>query len=307
MIRVLVLGARGFLGAHVAEVARSDARVSEVLTPPRVELDLDDGVGPVRTFLHAAAPDAVVVCTGRLDGTPTELTAAHVGALAVLVEALTATGRPTRVVRLGSAGEYGVVPWGHPVREDDHTHPVTAYGASHLAATHLLRVSTRSRLLTGTTLRVFNPVGAGQRGASLAAQAAERIALACSTGEREIVTAPLTTCRDLVDAEDVARAAVAAAVVPDPAPLVLNIGSGTAVPVRRVVDLLIAIAGWDGEVREDGPAPDRSAGVGWMQADIALAQRTLGWSPKRPLIESLRHVWSAAIDRYPALIRKDAS
>lgn len=306
MTRVLVLGARGFLGAHVAAEALADPRVSEVLAPARSELDLDDGVGPVRRFLDRAAPDAVLLCTGRLDGTATELTAAHVGAVAVLVDALTASGGPVRLVRLGSAGEYGAVTWGRSVREDDPTWPVTAYGASHLAATHLLRTVTQRGELTGTTLRVFNPVGAGGHGPSLVGQVASRTRRAQLEGAREIVTAPLTTWRDLVDVEDVARAALAAALIPDPPPPIINIGSGRAVATREVVDLLIEVAGWDGHVREDSPPPSRSAGVGWMQADIGLARQILGWVPRRALVDSLRDVWTDG-DHLSPLLTKDAS
>lgn len=309
MTRVLVLGARGFLGAHVAAAARVHPGVEEVLAPPRSDLDLEDGVGPVREVLQRAAPDVVLLCTGRLDGTATELTAAHVGAVAVLVDALTGLGRPARLVRLGSAGEYGPVPWGRSVREDDPTWPVTAYGASHLAATHLLRTATLRGPLTGTTVRVFNPVGAGGHGPSLVGQATARIRRAQQEGARQIVTAPLTTWRDLVDAEDVAQAVLAAALLPDPPPPVVNVGSGRAVATREVVDLLVTLTGWHGDVREDGPPPARSAGVAWMQADITLARKALGWAPHRSLVDSLHDVWTDGhrSTTAPLLLTKDAS
>ncbi|WP_193315253.1 NAD(P)-dependent oxidoreductase [Nostocoides sp. F2B08] len=292
MTRVLVLGAHGFLGSHVATAARSEPSVDEVLTPTRTELDLDAGVQPISQSLDRMAPDVVLMCTGRLDGTASELVAAHAGAVATLLDALGGLGRPVRLVRLGSAGEYGPVTWGESVRETHATWPVTAYGASHLAATHLLRAASLRGPVSGTTLRVFNPVGAGGHGPSLVGQVAARIRNAQVEGADEIVTAPLTTWRDLVDAEDVASAAIAAALVPGPPPAVVNIGSGRAIAVREVVTLLAELAGWRGTIREDGPAPSRSAGVGWMQADIALAAESLGWTPRRTLLDSLREIWA---------------
>lgn len=292
MTRLLVIGAGGFLGRHVAAAARTEPGVAAVLTPPRSDLDLDRGVDHVRGVLDRTRPDAVLLCTGRLDGTVSELTEAHVGALAVLLDALLAVGRPVRLVRLGSAGEYGPVPVGRAVTEDHPTAPVTAYGASHLAATQLLLTVTRQGPVSGTTLRVFNPVGAGGHGPSLVSQTAHRIRAAMLDGADEIVTGPLTTWRDLVDADDVARAAVAAALAPVAPPPVLNVGSGHAVCTREVVDTLCAVAGWHGRVREDAAPPQRSAGVTWIQADISRARQALGWKPRRPLSDSLRQVWA---------------
>lgn len=308
MTRVLVVGARGFLGAHVAEAARADSAVSAVLVPGRDELDLQDRAERVADVLDRLAPDAVVLCTGRLDGTWTELTTAHVGAAATLVDALVLLGRVCRVVRLGSAGEYGPVPFGRSVTEDDPTLPVTAYGASHLSATHLLRVAAAEGLVSGTTLRVFNPVGAGSRGPTLVGEVAARVHEALLLGSRTISTGPLTTWRDVVDAKDVALAAVATAVAPGPLPPVVNVGSGHAVSSRQLVGALAEVAGWTGQVVEDRPAPSRSAGVGWMQADVDLARRTLGWTPRRSLVESLRDVWDTtatdAITPHPQLTKE---
>lgn len=310
MTRVLVLGARGFLGAHVTEAARADASVGAVLTPGRDELDLTDPVAAVAGALDRLAPDAVILCTGRLDGTWTELTTAHGGAVATLVDALVLLGRVCRVVRLGSAGEYGPAPFGSSVSESEATAPVNAYGASHLAATHLLRVAAAQGLVSGTTLRVFNPVGAGSRGPTLLGEVASRLREALLLGGATISTGPLTTWRDVVDARDVARAAVAAALAPGPLPPVINVGSGHAVSSRQLVAALADVAGWTGQVVEDGPAPSRSAGVGWMQADVDLARRTLGWTPGRSLGESLLDVWdSTAADaaHHRTLLTKEAS
>lgn len=311
MTRLMVLGARGFLGSHVAARAREHPDVAEVLTPWRHELDLDAGPGAVSQFLLRKWPDVVVLCTGRLSGTVGELTAAHASAVATVVDAIGAAGRPCRVVRLGSAGEYGPVRFGESVTESDPTWPATAYGASHLSATHLLRAATLEGVVSGTTLRVFNPVGAGGHGPTLASEVAQRIRDAVESGSSSISTGPLTTWRDLVDAQDVARAVLAAALTPAFLPPVINVGSGRAVSSREIVTTLAAVAGWSGRADEHDAAPGRSAGVGWMQADVRLASRVLGWAPQRPLVDSLTDVWRgtdrAGRNGIPALIQKENS
>src|SRR5690606_40217788 len=63
-------------------------------------------------------------------------------ATAKLIDAIAVATPATRLVRLGSAGEYGPVPPGQAVTEDHPTNPVSAYGHSHLAATGLLHHAT---------------------------------------------------------------------------------------------------------------------------------------------------------------------
>ena len=62
---------------------------------------------------------------------------------------------------------------------------------------------------------------------------------------------------------------------------------------RHAVTLLAAIAGFGGEIREDGHGPTRSAAVGWISADISRAARVLGWAPAYDLADSLKAVWAA--------------
>ena len=63
-------------------------------------------------------------------------------------------------------------------------------------------------------------------------------------------------------------------------------------PWVTVVGLLARAAGFTGEIREDGQASSRSAGVGWMRADIGRADRVLGWVPKYDLASSVEAVWA---------------
>ncbi len=236
--------------------------------------------------------DVVVNCTGRLDGSPEELARANLHPTITLVQSIADLPRPVRLLRLGSAGEYRPVGMGRPVREDDPTWPVNLYGATHLAATHLLRSAVEQDLLEGTTLRVFNPIGPAARGPNLVWQVAQRLVEALATGTTAITTGPLTSWRDFVDARDVGRA-VASAATRTGLPPVVNLGSGRATSVEEVVSVLAEIAGFPGSVLQAGAGPARSAGVSWIAADISTARRSLGWEPAIDLRTSLRDAWDS--------------
>jgi len=281
---VLLFGSGGFIGSHVRAELTRDPAVGWVTCLGRDRCDLvAAGPDELASLLRELAPTVVVNCTGRLDGTATELVTANTLVTAKLIDA--AAGRPIRLIRLGSAGEYGRVPRGRAATEDDPAEPVSAYGMSHLAATRLLAQA------GGLTLRVFNPIGPGQGDANVLGRAATRLRDALARGGHTITLGPLSAWRDFIDARDVARAVVAAAVAPTPATGVLNLGSGRAVAVREAVALLARTAGFTGRVNEEGTASARSAVTDWMCADISRAHEVLGWRPAYDLVDSVRAIW----------------
>lgn len=297
MSHLLLLGATGFLGTHIHAAARHHPRIERVSTLGRDRCDLHTiAVAELADLLRQLAPAAIVNATGRLDGTSTDLITANTLATAKLIDAIAVATPATRLVRLGSAGEYGPVPPGQAVTEDHPTNPVSAYGHSHLAATGLLHHATTTGTVNGVTLRVFNPIGPGTGKSTLLGAVAARLRRALTTGSQTIHTGPLTTHRDFIDVRDVATAAIAAALTPNTHPI-LNIGSGRATRIRDAVTALADHAGYTGTISESRPTPGRSATITWTQADISRAVRQLAWTPQHTLSDSIKAIWAeSALD-----------
>ncbi|MEU7900123.1 NAD(P)-dependent oxidoreductase [Nonomuraea sp. NPDC049152] len=279
-MRVLLLGASGFLGRQVRVLLERDPRVREVVCAGRARLDLlTADVPAVTELLSSVRPDAVISCMGRMTGGPDELLRGNAGVVAMLVEAMGAVVPSARLVRLGSAAEYGPTPYGRSVGEDDETRPVTAYGVSHLAATGLIT----SAAVDGVSLRVFNPVGPGLSQTNVLGRAAGLLREA----RDDITLGPLDALRDFVDVRDVARAVVAAAFADLRGERVFNVGSGRAVSVREAVGLLARAMGFTGGIHEVAAGSDRSGAAPWSQAGITRAEKVLGWRPVHGLAESV--------------------
>lgn len=287
---VLLFGASGFIGRAVR---RALSAYSTVVCPSRTDCDLVDGdVDEVVAVLRREKPDAVVNCTGRLAGTGYQLVRAQTDVTAKLIEAIALAAPGARLVRLGSAAEYGRVPRGHAVNEEDAAAPVSEYGVSHLAGTRLVELACAAGQLDGAVLRVFNPVGPGLPEENVLG----RVAALLRDGKEEIETGPLDAYRDFVDVRDVAHAVRATLTATELPHRVFNVGSGRAVSTRDAVRQLIRTAGGRGEVREAAPAPHRSAAVDWMCADIGRATAVLGWQPQYELAESVTALWHGASD-----------
>ena len=101
--------------------------------------------------------------------------------------------------------------------------------------------------LDAVVLRVFNPVGPGSPAASLPGRLADELRRALPDGTVRV--GDLSAYRDFVDVRDVAQAVGLAVTAPGPLPPVLNIGSGTATPVRELAEGLAAV--------RDSPAVSR--------------------------------------------------
>ncbi len=298
-MRLLILGASGFLGGHVWRQAA--AAGVEVVTagraalpgsPGHQRLDLaGDGPARVADVIAAVAPDAIANCAGLTVGGPDVLAAANITGTYTLVRAMLLAGMPARLVHLGSAAEYGGAEPGVPLAESAPPRPGAPYGATKLGGTRLVELG-RASGLDAVVLRVFNPVGAGAPETGLPGRVAAQLRRALA-GDAEVRLGPLDAVRDFVDARDVATAVLAAAAVPALPHSVLNIGSGAGVPTRTLVKELVAITGYAGPVHEDSAGSARSGDLDWQEADIGLARLDLGWRPHRGLAASLDDLWEA--------------
>jgi NDP-hexose 4-ketoreductase len=316
-MRVLLLGADGFLGRHVTDRLLADPAVQLTALGRRdsadVRFDLSTGSpGALARFMDAIQPGTVVNCAGSTVGSARDLVRSNTIAVATVCEAIRRSSCTARLVQVGSSAEYGPSPVGSSAGEEAPARPNGAYGVSKLAATELVLGSG----LDAVVLRVFTPVGPGTPLGSPLGRIADAMRRAMQHGENDVRVGGLSALRDFVDVRDIARAVHAASL--SAAQGVVNIGSGHAVRLRDAAMALARAAGFTGRLLEDEPgelsegqipaarradAPRTAApvfpdGCGvWQQADVRTARDRLGWRSRIALEESLADVWMEAACR----------
>lgn len=307
---VVVLGGTGFLGGHICDAfGAAGARVLRVSRKARDDLGADRGpryrsvnldladAGPrqLAGLLAEAEVDVVVNAAGMVwQATDRQMLDVNGELVTRLVAAVDEQPRRPRLIQLGSAYEYGPVPVGTSITEDQMTAPDTAYGRSKLLGTQAVLRAAHVGGLNGVVLRLAVVSGPGApRNSLLGVVAAHLSELARTQGAgtplRQLRLAPLRAQRDFVDVRDVADAVVAAATALEVAGRVVNIGRGEAVHVRLMVDRMITLSGLQVPitfVEGQGSGTVRSDAE-WLRLDISRAWRLLGWRPRRSLDESL--------------------
>jgi nucleoside-diphosphate-sugar epimerase len=314
-MEILVTGATGFVGRHVAhELARTGRRVRCLVRPPTDAADLERAGFAIargemldQTSLDAAVrgAEAVVHVAGLIAARSfremRRVNEEGVGRLAAACAR--APEQPRRFVLISSLAAAGPSHRGRPVREDDAPRPVSRYGLSKLlgerAAARALPASVPLTVIRPPA--VYGPFDRGIHG--FFAAAARGVLLRLGTRPRRV---------SIVHGEDLAagvrlaldadRAAGRTFFIADPEPhtiddLIARIAAavgGRARPLR-VPDAVVRAAGVVAEeiARWRGVTPlfsrDKAREFladGWV-CDPRRAMDELGWKPARTLDEGL--------------------
>lgn len=243
-MRVLIAGANGFIGKlitrHLA-IRLPDVRVMRLVRDGVgynvTEADCAD-LARTLSLTDAVAmsePDIVINAAGLINGTPAELFSANAVFPTVLVNALSQSPKPVRLIQIGSAAEYGLPQRSIPFREDDCCRPVSLYGISKLAGAQATLVHDYTRSLSVVHLRLFNIVSKVNSPNQVLGAFAERVRSFGGCFEGQVIKlGNLGAVRDFVDAQDfldvITRLIDGAA-----APSILNIASASGLSVRAVI------------------------------------------------------------------------
>lgn len=255
-MHLLLTGATGFLGRHVAAAASNwtVTRVTRAVEATRSdELALGPSPWTRADFARALAetrPDVVMHCAGATHS-PNARACFDANAVlaAELLGAVTASSNPPRVMLIGSAAEYGIVPpQAQPVQETHQCAPRTDYAVAKYAQTLLGNAAARNGLRV-LVARLFNPVGVGMP-----------TRLALPSFARQIVgpnaksvlrVGDLSAQRDFLDINEMARLLLYLAAMAQWPWLVVNICSGHVYRISDLLDGLIAASGMQVRVEID--------------------------------------------------------
>lgn len=295
--RVLVTGAAGFIGSHLAEAlvadgvhvlgvdaftdyysrARKEANLAGLLNDPRFELveaDLSHAdLGPLLegrdAVFHLAAQPGVRASWGETFAT---YVADNITATQRLLERVAID--PVPFVHASSSSVYGDAETLPTVEDVTIPRPVSPYGVTKLATEGLGRLYARERGTPVVALRYFTVYGPRQR----PDMAFTRFLGAAVRSEQITVFGDGEQSRDFTYVGDAVEATIRS--LSGPPGQVYNVGGGERASVNEVLARIEHLLGGSLDVvRAERQAGDaRHTG-----ADTTRARTELGWEPKTPL------------------------
>jgi NAD dependent epimerase/dehydratase len=300
---VLVTGAGGFIGSHLAEalIARG-AKVRAMVhynalgkwgwldaSPVKDEMKVVAGditdrdsvtamVEGVDVVFHLAALIAIPYSYQA----PASYVATNIGGTLNVLSAARQQGCE-RLVHTSTSEVYGTA-CQVPIREDHPLQGQSPYSASKIGADKMVEAFHCSFETPVVTVRPFNTFGPRQSARAVI----PTIISQCLAGKDKIRLGNLTPTRDMNFVTNTAEGFIAAAEAPKAIGQTVNLGSGREISIGDLGRLIAELVGVNVsfESQDQRKRPDRSE-VERLLADSSLAGELLGWTPSVGLEKGL--------------------
>jgi UDP-glucose 4-epimerase len=320
MDKILITGGAGYIGSHTIHYLISRGiRPEEIIVfdnlvyghrefvPDKVkfysgdllnkkDIDAVFSANTIRTVIHFAGYAYV----GESMQLPGKYFENNVFGGLNLLEAMRATSCK-RIIFSSSCSTYGI-PKNNPIRESAEQVPINPYGESKLMFERMLRWYGSIHGLRSICLRYFNAAGAAYGIGEHHDPETHLVPLIMQTanGEREAAHiygadygTPDGTCiRDYIHVVDLAEAHYQAMLYFDKHDIVsdaFNLGTGSGVSVRQVVNRAKKITGVDFKVIEE---KRRSGDPEILVAESTKANAMLDWQPRFGIEDILSSAWN---------------
>ena len=192
-----------------------------------------------------------------------------------------------RVLLVGSGEEYGFIREGEtPISEETNLRPGNIYAATKACQNMIGRIYSSAYDMKLIMVRAFNHIGPGQAPMFVVSDFCKQVA-EIEAGKREPVmkVGNLAAKRDFTDVRDVVNAYTALAQFGLPGET-YNVGTGKAVKIADILDLIIKISGADIKPVVDKEKL-RPVDVPIIEPDVSKIYKATGWRPQIKLEQTI--------------------
>lgn len=301
-MKSLIIGGAGFVGAylirHLQEtgqrvfVTKMQGEEMEAFGADVYDLDILDK-GAVVHLLQTVRPDYVFHLAAQssvaLSWKNPQLTIdVNIKGVVNVLDAVRELEERPRILLIGSGEEYGPIrPEDLPVTEDVAANPGNIYAATKVCQNMIGKIYADAYGLNVMMVRAFNHIGPNQAPLFVVADFCKQTAeIEAGMKEAVLKVGNLSAKRDFTDVRDVVRAYGMLIEKGEPGET-YNIGSGHAVAVEEILNLILSMAKKEIQIETD-PSKFRPIDVPVIEADTEKVRRATGWIPEISLEETIQ-------------------
>lgn len=307
MKKALIIGASGFVGGYLARHLLDECNMEVYVTKlpyqnienegvKKYDLDIlekEDIVSLLfeirpNYIFHLAAQSSV----GTAWKNPGLTIDINIKGSVNVMDAVRELYYKPRVLLIGSGEEYGhIKPDEIPIGEETMIRPGNIYAATKVCQNMIGSIYAQAYDMEIMMVRAFNHIGPTQAPIFVVSDFCKQVA-EIEKGMREPImyVGNLDSMRDFTDVRDVVRAYALLMETGKPGET-YNVGSGHAVTIREILDLIISLSDKDIKVEID-QNKIRPVDVPIIEADISKIKEFTGWGPKIPLQQTIKETLS---------------
>jgi UDP-glucose 4-epimerase len=309
MKRILITGGAGFIGTHLSKKLSDQGHAVTVLdlTPPERALPrvtyiqgdvrLVAGLKPLIQKTDAVFHLAAIVSVAECQIDPVGSFETNTASTLRILDLIRSENedlpqdKKIRIIFSSSSAVYGDQGAARAIAESTPLFdPLSFYGSQKLTSEQLIRLYAGTYGVPAVVFRFFNVYGPGQKVTSPYSGVISVFFKALREGQVMVLNAGGRQTRDFVSVHDIVSASCLALDSENPrvisgAPL--NLGSGVTITIRALAESLFKIAGEEPRMRD---APGRPGDILHSCADIARAERELGFRPQVTLEAGLKEL-----------------
>lgn len=274
-MNILVTGASGFVGSHLlrqleSKLGANCTGISRTPSdkPDTVYCELAD-YRQVDDVIETIQPSLIFHVAGSFTNDFETDYSNNILAAKNILEATIKHKNNTRIMLMGSAAEYGEVSTeDNPVTEQQKLNPISVYGWSKAAQSLLAPLYSSKHGLAVMVARTFNLLGEGMSDKLFTGRVEQQIRDVLAGKADRITVGNLDAKRDYVDIDKACAMYLAIAMEGLPGEI-YNVGSGTAISMRQLLDIMLQTAGLDMSFVDEAPDKNSHKEVSVIYADIS--------------------------------------
>lgn len=301
-MKALIIGGAGFVGNHLIKHLKEDRNWHVAVTKMKNEKILEDNIdvydldildiNAVKELLEEVRPDVIFHLAAQssvaLSWKNPDLTVdVNIKGSIHVLEAVRELDYSPRILLIGSGEEYGYVKEEEtPIKEENSLRPGNLYAATKVCQNFIGSIYARAYGMDIMMVRAFNHIGPNQAPMFVVADFCKQVA-DIEKGKQEPVinVGNLSARRDFTDVRDVVRAY---GLLMDRGMKgeTYNIGSGHAVSIKSILDLILSKTDAVIEIQIDNEKL-RPSDVPVIEANIEKIKKDTGWVPEIDLEQTI--------------------